>query len=237
MPEIVDLSQEIYHKQPVHELHQSTAIWTHHTYDEGAELLGDALGTDDPPWVYSTKSILMNDHGPTHVDAFAHLGRDGDPINEMSLDYFYGPGKAIEITKYDGASDEVITAEDMDEACADAGVGIEDGDILLVNTGHYEEQYPTKAYVNDYVGFSREAAEWMVEKGVKNFGVDAPGPDNSNDMSFPTHQVGRDNGVPHMENLKNIDQVVGESFTFYGFPLKIRGGTGGPIRAVAMLEE
>jgi kynurenine formamidase len=237
MPEIVDLSQEIFHKQPVHELHQSTSMWTHHTYEEGAEILGDSLGMDDPPWTYSTKSLLINDHGPTHVDAFAHLGRGGESIDEMSLEYFYGPAKAIEITKYDGASDEVITPADMEEACDEAGVEIEEGDILLVNTGHYEENFPSKAYVDDYIGFSRDAAEWMVEQGVKNFGVDAPGPDNSNDLTFPTHQVGREEGVPHMENLKNIDQVVGKEFTFYGFPLKIRDGTGGPMRAVAMLEE
>ncbi|RXK47892.1 cyclase family protein [Halorientalis pallida] len=237
MPEIVDLSQEIYHKQPVHELHQSTSIWTHHTYEEGAAILGDSLGTDDPPWTYSTKSLLMNDHGPTHVDAFAHLGPGGESIDEMSLSYFFGPGKAIEISKYDGASDEVITPADMETACDEAGVEIEDGDILLVNTGHYQDTHPTKAYVDDYIGFSREAAEWMVDQGVKNFGVDAPGPDNSNDLTFPTHQVGREEGVPHMENLKNIDEVVGESFTFYGFPLKIRDGTGGPMRAVAMLDD
>lgn len=237
MSEIIDLSQEIYHKQPVHELHQSTALWTHHTYEEGADLLGESLGMEDPPWTYSTKSLLMNDHGPTHVDAFAHLGPGGESIDEMSLDYFFGPGKAIEITKYDGASDEVITPSDMEAACSEAGVELEAGDILLVNTGHYEEHHPSKAYVNDYIGFSREAAEWMVEQGVKNFGVDAPGPDNSNDLTFPTHQVGREENVPHMENLKNIDQVVGKDFTFYGFPLKIRDGTGGPMRAVAMLEE
>lgn len=237
MSEVIDLSQEIYHKHPLHELHQPTAIWTHHTYEEGAEILGDSLGTDNPPFVYSTKSVLMNDHGPTHVDAFAHFGPDGDTIEEMPLELFFGPGKAIEVTKYDGASDEVITVEDMEEACDEAGVEIEDGDTLLVNTGHYEETHPSKAYVDDYIGFSREAAQWMVDQGVKNFGVDAPGPDNSDDLTFPTHQVSREEKVPHIENLKNIDKIIGEEFMFYGFPLKIRDGTGGPMRAVAVLDE
>jgi kynurenine formamidase len=237
MTEVVDLSQEIYHKHPVHELHQSTAIWTHHDYEEGAEILGDSLKTDDPPFVYSTKSILMNDHGPTHVDAFAHFGPDGQTIDEMDLSYFFGPGKAIEITKYDGASDQEITVNDMQDACSDAGVEIEEGDTLLINTGHYNENNPSKAYVDDYIGFSREAARWMVDQGIKNFGVDAPGPDNSNDLTFPTHQVCREQNVPHIENLKNIDKVVGKSFDFYGFPLKIRGGTGGPMRAVAIVDK
>lgn len=237
MPELVDLSQEIYHKHPLYQLHQPTAIWTHHTYEDATEILADALDVAEPPFIYSSKSILMNDHGPTHVDAFAHFGPGRATIDEMDMEYFYGPGKAIELTKYDGASDAVFSVEDVAEACDEAGVEIEEGDILLVHTGHYQETYPSKAYVDDYVGFSREATEWLVEQGVKNFGVDAPGPDNSDDLRFPVHQVCRDNDVPHIENLKNIDKLVGKDFTFYGFPLKIRDGTGGPMRAVAMLEE
>jgi len=237
MPQYVDLSQEIYHKHPLHELHQTTAIWTHHTYEEGERILRDGLGGEDPPFVYSTNTLLMNEHGPTHVDALAHFGPDGTTIDNMSLDNFHGNGKALNITKYDGASDEKIDVADMEEACDEAGVELEDGDILLVNTGHYDENYPSQAYVDDYVGFTAEATEWMIDHGVKNIGVDAPGPDNSNDLRFPMHQVCRDRGVPHMENMKNIDKVVGEEFTFSGFPLKIREGTAGPMRAVAILED
>ena len=236
MSEYIDLSQEIYHKNPVHSLHQTTAIWTHHSYEEGERILRDALDGEDPPFVYSTKSILMNDHGPTHVDALAHFGPNGDTIDEMPLDTFHGNGKAINITQYDGATDEKIDTDDVKEALDEAGIGLEDGDVLLVNTGHYEENYPSQAYVDDYVGFTAEATEWIIDQGVKNIGVDAPGPDNSNDMRFPMHQVCRDREVPHMENLCNIEKVVGEEFTFSGFPLKLQEGTAGPMRAVAIVE-
>jgi kynurenine formamidase len=237
MVEIVDLSQEIYHKHPLHHAHPPTVMWTHVEYDEARRLLGNALDVDEPPFVYTSKMVQMNDHASTHVDAFSHLGPGGATIDEMSFDYFYGPGKAISITHYDGTSDAVFTVEDMERACDEAGVEIEEGDILLIDTGHYEANYPDPAYVEDYVGLSAEATEWMVEKGVVNFGVDAPGPDNSNDKTYPVHQVCRDAGLPHIENLKNIDQVVGEEFTFSGLPLKLREGSGGPMRAVAILEE
>lgn len=237
MPKYVDLSQEIYHKHPLHSLHQTTAIWTHHSYEEGERILRDALGGEDPPFKYSTKSILMNEHGPTHVDALAHFGPEGATIDEMPLDTFHGSGKAIEVTKYDGASDAKITISDLKNALDEADTEIEEGDVLLVNTGHYDETYPDQEYVDDYVGFTADATEWMIDQGVKNIGVDAPGPDNSDDMRFPMHQVCRDRGVPHMENLKNIDKVVGKEFTFSGFPLKVRDGTAGPTRAVAILED
>lgn len=237
MAEIIDLSQEIYHKHPLHHAHPPTVMWTHHTYEESRRILGNALGTDDPPFMWTTEVIQMNDHAPTHVDAIAHFGPGGATIDEMSFDHFYGPGKAISVTKYDGASDDVITVEDMEEACDDAGVTVEEGDILLIDFGHYEASYPDPAYVEDYIGLSAGATEWMLDKGVVNFGVDAPGPDNSNDNTYPVHQICRDENLPHMENLKNIDKVVGRDFTFSGLPLKIRDGSGGPMRAVAILED
>lgn len=237
MVDIVDLSQEIYHKHPLHHVHPPTVMWTHHTYDEARRILSNTLDTDDPPFVWTSKMIQMNDHASTHVDAFSHLGPGGAPIDEMSFDRFYGPGKAISITHYDGASDAVIGVEDMEAACEEADVEVESGDILLIDTGHYAENYPDPAYVEDYIGLSAEATQWMVDRGVVNFGVDAPGPDNSNDNTYPVHQVCRDEALPHMENLKNIDEVVGETFTFSGLPLKLREGSGGPMRAVAILEE
>jgi len=77
----------------------------------------------------------------------------------------------------------------------------------------------------------------MADQGVKNFGVDAPDPDSSDDFEFPTHQVGQQEKIPHMENLKNIDRVVRKDFAFYALPVEIREGTGGLMRAVAMLNE
>ena len=78
---------------------------------------------------------------------------------------------------------------------------------------------------------------WLVEKGIKTFGVDAPSLDNPISRTYPLHMMCRKYGITHFENLANLDQVVGKRFTFMGFPLKIRNGTGSPVRAVALLED
>jgi kynurenine formamidase len=69
------------------------------------------------------------------------------------------------------------------------------------------------------------------------FGVDSPSPDNPADKFYPVHLFCRENGVTHYENLANLEAVVGRRFRFFGFPLRIRGGHGSPVRAVAMLHE
>ncbi len=237
MAQLIDLSQEIYHKHPLHDLHPPTVIWTHHTYDEAEQIFRRALDGEDPPFIYTTKTLQFCDHGPTHADSFAHYGPGGATIDDMSLEYFYGPGKAIAVTKYDGTEDTYIEPEDLESACDEANVTIEDGDIVLIHTGHYNDAYPDTEYVTDYVGLSTEATEWLVDQGVKTFGVDAPGPENSDDVTMPCHQVCRDHEIPHIENLKNIEELVGKQYTFSGFPLNIRDGSGGPMRAVGILDE
>jgi kynurenine formamidase len=118
-----------------------------------------------------------------------------------------------------------------------SGQAIQAGDIVLFYTGHYDRHYPTSDYLEGYSGFTGEAAEYLIiEKKIKNWGVDSPSPDRPGDNSYPVHLVYRRTWVPHMENLCNLNKLVGRRFVFYGFPLKIRNGSGSPIRAVAVLD-
>ena len=92
-------------------------------------------------------------------------------------------------------------------------------------------------YLTQFPGLGEDGSRWLVERGVKTFGVDTPTPDNPESRTYPCHMMCRKHGITHYENLANLDQVVGKRFTFIGFPLPIRGGHGGPTRAVAVLEE
>lgn len=80
----------------------TTVMWTHHTYDEIRQILGETLGIADPPFVWTLKMIQMNDSMSIHVNPLSHFGPEGALINEMSFDWFYCPGKVISITQYDG---------------------------------------------------------------------------------------------------------------------------------------
>lgn len=234
MPQFVDLSQEIYHDQPVYHTHQKTVMWTDTSHEDSRYALEQELGRE-PPFTFETNAILLCDHGPTHVDAPRHFSPDGEPVNEMPLDRFYTPGVAIDVSHRKPG--EYITEDDLEAACEEADVTVEDGQTLLIRTGHYDRTYPTPEYAVNYPGLDEQATQWVINRGVVNFGVDQPSPDTPEDPTYPCHTLCREHDLPHMENLRNIDQIVGESFTFIGFPLAIREGTGAPIRPVAMLTE
>lgn len=234
MAELIDLAQEIYDNHPVYHTHQKTVMWTDTSHEDTEHMFEQELGSE-PPFTFETRGLLLCDHGPTHVDAPAHYRSDGAEIADMPLDQFHTPGTAIDVSHR--GPGEYITVEDLETAVDEANTFVEEGDTLLIRTGHYQETYPERAYTENYPGLNEAATEWLVERGVVNFGVDQPSPDTPDDLTYPCHTVCKKNDLPHTENLRNISRVVGERFTYIAFPLAIRDGTGSPVRPVAVLEE
>ena len=228
MSKLIDLSVDIYQGMNVYPGHLKTVIFQHVTHEETAPRFeGD--------FSFQTTGFMMNDNGPTHVDAFSHLDPDPDApsIDQMPLDLFFGDAICIDVSHKGTAED--ISPADLDDAVARSGQELRKGDILLLYTATYNRHKDTPEYLSEFPGLGEEGSQWIVDKGVKTFGVDTPTPDNPTSKSYPCHMMCRRERITHYENLCNLDQVVGKRFTFVGFPLKLRGSHGGPTRAVAIL--
>ena len=231
MQKAIDLSQEIYTGMPVFPGHMKTLVWDHVTHAECAKSM-------DPGYSYTTRGLLMCDHGPTHVDAINHIdpSPDAPSVEKMPLEVFFGTAICLDLSWTEEHS--LVTPEQIKEAEKKSGQKIQQGDIVLFHFGHFNKYYPTEKYLDFYSGFTYEAAAYLTEeKKIKNWGADTPSPDRPPTKSYPVHQNYRKTHVPHMENLCNLEKLIGKRFMFYGFPLRIRNGSGSPIRAVAVLEE
>ena len=210
--------------------HLKTVVWDHATHEE-------TLSRFEGGFSFHSQGLMMCDHGPTHVDALCHLdpAEDAPSIDEMPLETFYGPAVCIDVSHV--VPPTYITIADLEGALSASGVELQRGDALLMRTGAFDKHGGTPEYCSDYSGLDEDAGNWLFENGVKVFGVDSPSPDNPISRTYPVHMMCRRNHITHYENLANLDQVVGRRFTFAGFPLKIRGGTGSPVRAVAIVED
>ncbi len=227
---IIDLTQEIYSGMPVYPGHLKTVIFPHATHEESLKALGTGFS-------YQTSGILLCDHGPTHIDSISHLSPDPDAptVDEIPLANCITPAICLDVS--DVPVQTQFGKEKIEAALKSANLEIRPGDTVLFYTGHYERYYGTPEYMTHQPGLTREATEYIIDQGAINFGVDNTSPDMFLDKTYPCHMVCRARKVTHVENLCNLDKLVGKRFTFIAMPLKIRGGSGSPVRAAAIVSD
>jgi len=228
---LIDLSREIHHKMQRLPNHPMVIIAQFSDHSEKRVADGYEFSS-------AVMSLNMGDHSGTHVDAPVHFDeRPGaKSIADLPLEDFFTEAVCLDLSHKPLKSD--ISIADLEAAEKAAGVEIKPGDTVLLHMDFYNRTIGTEAYITDFPGLTKESATFLGRKGIRMFGVEAASPGRPGRNNFEVHHVCRDLGFTHMEGLCNLEQLVGKGrFRFIGFPLKIRGGTGSPIRAVAMLED
>lgn len=230
MREIIDLSQEIFEGMPVYKSLPEVKIDIHSTHEEWEKM-------EDP--LTKTPSVLrlqISEHTGTHVDALNHMGRKyvGQSIDVMPLSMFYTEGICLDFTGK-GLS-ELITSNEIDEALRNGNLEIKQGDTVLLCTNHYNKHFGTENWKFG-PGITAEAARWLGEKKIAAFGVETMSPGIPKVSNKEVHQICGELGFTHYENLVNLDKLINRGrFRFIALPLKIRGGTGSPVRAIAVFD-
>lgn len=226
---LIDLSQEIYQGMSVFPMHQPTFIMTNMTHEENMRATGSkTLG-------FSARNLLISEHGGTHSDGVWEYNPEGATIDKMPMEYFWGSAICIDLSHI--PVNRSIEPRDLEQAVKKSGQEILKGDIVLMYTGHYDRSFNTDKWQTEYTGLSYKAAKWLAEKGVVNIGVDAPAIDHPDDLDFSGHLVCGEYHITNTENMCNLDKIINKRFLYIGLPLKIREGSGSPIRAVALVEE
>ena len=229
--QLIDLSREIHHRMAGFSTHAPVIITAYGTHDEVRDADGYKFSS-------ATLSIAMGDHAGTHVDAPRHFdARPGaKTIDEMPLETFYTEAVCLDLSHKPLKSE--ISVADLEAAEKTAGITIKPKDTVFLHMDFYSRCHGTPAYVTDFPGLTKASATWLGNKGIGMFGVEAISPGRPGRANFEVHHVCRDMGFTHMEGLANLDRLVGRGrFRFIGFPLKIKGGTASPIRAVAVIED
>jgi kynurenine formamidase len=235
MYEIVDLSQEIYTDAPRFPGHPATKI----EYIARHEDMANAP-IKPKDITYAAMMLHMCDHGPTHTDSVSHIDeRETAPhIDQSPLSTFFTRAIALDFTGKVEPKEEISLNLLQDELSGQGLTPPREGTFLFTG-GHYKRTFPDDGYISEYPGLGREAADFLYrECGVVNIGQDAPSIDaaiNANELTFPCHVLCRELQRVNTENLANIEEVAGKEFLYVGLPLKIRNGTGSPVRAVAIL--
>lgn len=228
MPEIIDLSQEIYSGMAVFSGMPQVKVSVHATHEEWDGISGSEIVSP------AVNRLEMGEHTGTHVDAISHMGREyrGQSIDSMPLSMFYTEGICLDLSHK--SAGELMEVADLESALRIAGFFIQAGETVLLYTDHYRRTFGTPAWENG-PGLSEAAARWLGEQKIAAFGVETEAPGVRKVSNKAVHRVCGELGFTHYENLVNLHLLVGKGrFRFIGLPLKIRGGTGSPVRAVAV---
>ena len=228
MPEFVDLSRELFHRTQTHPSHPPMVMTVWGDHDE-KKVAGNTT--------FTSKAVFlsMSDHAGTHVDAPVHFDpRPGAlSVEQMPLENFYTSAFCIDLSHV--ALKTAATLEEVQAAVAASGETIRKGDTVLVWMATNERLLGKLGYLHDFPGLSLPAIHWLAAQGIGMFGVEAISPAPEGEPNFLAHMACAELGITHMECLANLAALIGRGrFTFIGFPLKIRGGSASPIRAVAM---
>jgi kynurenine formamidase len=180
---------------------------------------------------WSLTEIYLGSHSGTHLDSPAHAISGGKTIDELPLDKFFGDAVILDVSAR--IHGDEITPEDLEIASKHL---FRNGDIALLYTGMYQH-WGDKKFLKSYPYLTLDSARWLVERKVKLIGIDWLSVEKFGSSEGFTHKALLKNEIPIVENLTNLDKLIGRRFQFVCFPLKLLGVDGSPARAIAVLRD
>ena len=226
------------------------------SHEEGAETMSlffPGLKKEDLPQGkgWAVEQVELSTHSGTHLDAPWHYhptmdgGKKALTIDEIPLDWCMGDGVVLDFRAFDDGYK--VMPDDLAVALEKINVTLNAGDIVLVMTGA-DKFWGKPDYMLKGCGMGKEATLWLIDRGIKVVGTDAWSWDRplpliakefketgNTSIIWEGHFAGIEKGYCHIEKLTGLEQLPSSGFTFFCFPVKIKGASAGWIRAVAMV--
>ena len=178
---------------------------------------------------WNTTLLHLYSHAGTHLDAPCHFIEQGVALEDVSLEKCVGPAQVIDLSFVKPR--ELITVEHLSPYADKIGPGAR----LLLKTG-WSARVGSPEYRNQLPRVSLPLAEWLARRNIALLGVEPPSvvDVNSKEELTSVHRVLLEAGIVIVEGLANLDALQGDEVTFIALPLKLEGGDGSPVRAIAI---
>ena len=222
----------------------NTLYWPTDTKGFALETLAE--GMTDGGYFYAAKEFATAEHGGTHLDAPVHFAEGGDDVASIPLDRLILPGIVVDVSEQAAAdADYLVTASDV-LAWEERHGPVPAGSAVLIRTGWAARWPDALAYLGDdtpgdatnlhFPGVGEDAARLLIEeRAIGLLGIDTVSIDYGQSTDFIVHQIGGAAGIPNLENVGDLSEVPETGFLLAALPMKIEGGTGAPVRIVALV--
>jgi len=207
-----------------------------------------ADGMTDKGYYYAANNLALAEHGGTHLDAPLHFAQGHWSVDEIPLDRLMGEAAVVDVSAAcDAQPDYQVTVEDL-QRWEQMNGRIPDGAMLLLRTG-YSRRWPDAArYLGTaergpdavaklhFPGLHPDAARWIASsRSIKALGIDTASIDYGQSTLFEAHRILYERNILGLENLTDLDRLPARGTWVLALPMKIGGGSGAPVRAVAIV--
>jgi kynurenine formamidase len=196
---------------------------------------------------YAANNFAAAEHGGTHLDAPVHFAEGKHAADQIPLNSLVGPAVVIDVVAQAEANRDYLVDVAALEGWEGAHGRIPSDVIVLIRTG-WDSRWPDKErYLGTaktgpeavpalhFPGIDSAAAGWLAGRGVRAVGIDTPSIDFGQSTSYPTHRTLFEQNIPAFENVAHLDALPATGSFVIALPMKIRGGSGGPLRIVAIV--
>ena len=206
-----------------------------------------ADGVTSAGYYYAANNFFTSEHGGTHVDAPVHFAQGHQTVDEIPIERLLGEAVVVDVTTAAEAdADYQVSVADLQRA--EQNGRIPPDAILLIRTG-FSRRWPdavrylgTAARGTDAVsqlhfpGLHPDAARWLIaERRIKSIGIDTASIDHGQSTLFESHRLLYERDIPAFENLTSLERLPERGAFIVALPMKIRGGSGAPLRAIAIV--
>jgi kynurenine formamidase len=206
-----------------------------------------AEGKTDKGYYYSAYNFSGAEHGGTHIDAPVHFAEGKKTVDQIELNQLIAPGVKIDVSQRAADRDYQITVDDI-KAWEAVNGKIPEWSIILFQTGFGSRWPDKKTYLGTdqkgteavkdlhFPGLHPDAAKWLVEnRKFYAVGIDTASIDFGQSTDYGSHVALMTNNIPAFENVANLDKLPAKGFHVFALPMKIKGGSGGPLRIAALM--
>ncbi len=228
-----------------HAFDATTVYWP---TGEGFRLTVESSGETPGGYFYRANSFCAAEHGGTHLDAPSHFAANGQSVEAIPVERLVAPGVVVDVAeRCSGDPDCAVSVADL-EAFETRHGRIPAGAIVLLRTG-FGPRWPDRAaYLGTadrgaaavaklrFPGLGAAAARWLAdERSIDAVGIDTASIDPGRSTAFEAHRELAARNVPILENVARLEDLPATGFTVVALPMKIGGGSGGPLRIIAIL--
>ena len=228
-----------------------------HAYDAGAifwptaepfRLEKVADGITSGGYYYAANNFFTSEHGGTHIDAPVHFAQGHQSVDQIPLDRLIGHAIVVDVTeRAENDADYQVTQDDLLD-WERANRTLPAGAILLLRTGFSRRWPDATRYLGTpergeegvaklhFPGLHPDAARWLIaNRSIKAIGIDTASIDYGQSKLFESHRVLYAEDIPAFENLTGLERLPPTGAFVVALPMKIKGGSGAPLRAVAIV--